>query len=129
MTFDDRQPQIDGALDGIPGVMTLDTGSESGVDVNAPFVRAHGLLAHYHATVSDSPISGVGGSVRAFFARGRELRLGALRIPDVPLLLTDAAAGAEANPTVAANIGVGVLRRYAIVLDYRRGIIRFESPT
>ena len=27
MVFDDRQPQVDGALDGIPGAITIDTGS------------------------------------------------------------------------------------------------------
>ncbi len=127
--FDDRQPQIDGALDGVPGVMTIDTGSESGVDVNAPFVLAHDLRTHYHAVTSDFPIAGVGGPVRAYFARGEELRLGALRIADVPLLLTDALAGAEANPTIAANIGVRVLRRYTLVVDYARGVIRFETPS
>ncbi|GAC1543259.1 MAG: two component system sensor histidine kinase QseE/GlrK [Ramlibacter sp.] len=49
--------------------------------------------------------------MRAPAARANELRLGALRIRDVPLLLTDATAGAEANPTVAVNLGDRVLRR------------------
>jgi Aspartyl protease len=124
--FDERQPQIDGALDGIPGAMTIDTGSSSGVDVSAPFVQAHDLRARYHAVVADSSIFGVGGPVRAYHAHGDELRLGALRINDIPLLLTDALAGAFANPTVAANVGMQVLRRYDLVLDYRRQIIRFE---
>jgi hypothetical protein len=126
--FDERQPQLDGALDGIPGVMTIDTGSGSGVDVNAPFVQLHDLRARYHAVTSDYPIAGVGGPIHAYFAHGGELRLGTLHIADVPLLLTDAVAGAEANPTVAANVGVRVLRRYNLVLDYRRGFIRFETP-
>ena len=123
--FDERQPQIDGALDGIPGAMTIDTGSESAVDVSTPFVQAHDLRARYHAVVPDSSLSGVGGPIRAYHAHADELRLGALRIPDVPLLLTDALAGAEVNPTVAANVGIRVLRRYDLVLDYRRQIIRF----
>ena len=127
--FDERQPQIDGALDGIPGVMTIDTGSETGIVVNAPFVQAHDLRTRYHAVASDYPISGVGGPVHAYPARGAELRLGALHIADVPLLLTDATGGAEANPAVAANIGVEVLRRYTLVLDSPRGVIRFETPS
>jgi predicted aspartyl protease len=128
MTLDDRQPQVDGALDGIPCAITIDTGSVSGADVNAPFVRAHDLVARYHATPLGAPISGVGGAVRASAARADELRLGALRIRDVPLLLTDADAGAEANPTVAINLGDRVLRRYVLVLDYRAGTIRFDLP-
>lgn len=128
MVFADRQPQLDGALDGIPCTVTIDTGSISGADVNAPFVRAHDLVARYHAGPAGDAIRGVGGAVRASPARADELRLGALRIRDVPLLLTDAAAGAEANPTVAVNLGDRVLRRYVLVLDYRGGTIRFDSP-
>ncbi|MDB5026859.1 MAG: hypothetical protein JWO66_548 [Candidatus Eremiobacteraeota bacterium] len=126
MSFDERQPQVDGALDGIPGVMTIDTGSASAVDVNTPFVVAHHLRARYHAEVEGFPISGIGGPVHAYFAHAGELRLGSLRIPDVNLLLTDARGGAEANPTVAANVGGQFLRRYALVLDYRGSAIRFE---
>ena len=129
MTFDERQPQVDGSLDGIPGAMTIDTGSESALDVNAPFVLAHDLRAKYHAVDSGSPIAGVGGQVHAYSARAEELRLGNVRFTDVPLLLTDADAGAEANPTVAGNVGDRILRRYNLVLDYRRNIVRFEPPT
>ncbi|HZX68077.1 MAG TPA: retropepsin-like aspartic protease, partial [Candidatus Elarobacter sp.] len=118
----------EGALDGIPGAMTIDTGSESTVDVNAPFVLAHDLRAKYHAVDVGTPIGGVGGTVHAYAARAQELRLGAVRFTEVPLLLTDAAAGAEANPTVAANVGERVMRRYNLVLDYRRNVIRFETP-
>jgi hypothetical protein len=129
MVFDDRQPQVEGTLDGIPGAMTIDTGSESTIDVNAPFVLAHDLRAKYHAVDVGTPIGGVGGTVHAYAARAQELRLGSVRFTEVPLLLTDAAAGAEANPTVAANVGERVMRRYNLVLDYRRNVIRFETPS
>ncbi len=128
MTFDERQPQVDGALDGIPAVVTIDTGSVSGADVNAPFVREHDLIARYHAAPATDALYGVGGVVRASAARAAELRLGSLRIRDVPLQLTTATAGAESNPTVAVNLGDEVLRRYTLVLDYRGGTIRFEPP-
>lgn len=129
MTFDDRQPQVDGALDGIPATITIDTGSVSSADVNTPFVHAHDLVARYHATASGYPIVGLGGPVRAFYARADELRLGELRVRDVPLLLTEATAGAESNPTVAINVGDQVLRRYTLVLDYRAGTLRFDPPS
>jgi hypothetical protein len=129
MAFDERQPQVGGALDGIPGVMTIDTGSASAVDVNTPFSVAHNLRARYHADVEGYPISGVGGPVHAYFAHAAELRLGDLRVRDVNLLLTDARAGAEANPTIAANIGDQVLRRFNLVIDYRAATIHFEPPS
>jgi predicted aspartyl protease len=126
--LDDRQPQIDGALDGIAGTMTIDTGSESAVDVNAPFVQAHDLRTRYHAVTADTSMVGVGGPIRAYAAHADELRLGALKIADVPLLLTEASAGAEANPTVAANVGMRILGRFGLVFDYRRSVIRFVPP-
>ncbi|HEY0393050.1 MAG TPA: pepsin/retropepsin-like aspartic protease family protein [Candidatus Elarobacter sp.] len=126
--FDDRQPQLDGAIDGIPGALTLDTGSASAVDVNTPFVVAHDLRARYHADVGGYPISGVGGSVHAYFAHAKELRFGPVAVPDVDLLLTDARSGAEADASVAGNVGEQVLRRFALVLDYRRTTIHFEPP-
>jgi len=128
MIFDERQPQVDGVLDGIPGAMTIDTGSASTLDVNAPFVLAHDLRTKYHAIDVGSPIGGVGGAVHAYAARADELRLGTVRFTNVPMLLTDASSGAEANPTVAANVGDQVMRRYNLVLDYRRNVVRFELP-
>ena len=128
MALDDRQPQVDGFLDGVPATVTLDTGSVSAAEVNAPFVRAHDLVARYHAAPAYDAIRGVGGVVRGSLARAVELRLGPLRIRDVQLLLTDATAGAESNPAVAINLGDGILRRYTLVLDYRGGTIRFDTP-
>ena len=127
MTFADRQPQVDGALDGVPGAVTIDTGSAIGAEVNAPFARAHDLAARYHARAAGE-VSGIGGPVRVSFAHADELRLGDLRIRNVPLMLTDATAGAESNPTVAINLGDLVLRRYTLLLDYRGGTIRFDAP-
>jgi hypothetical protein len=129
MVFDDRQPQVDGAIDGIPGAITIDTGSASAVDVNTPFVAAHDLRAKYHAEASGFPISGIGGPVHAYFAHAKELRLGDLAVPDVNLLLTDAYAGVEIDPTIAANVGEQVLRRFLIVFDYRHTTLHFEPPS
>ena len=127
MTFADRQPQLDGALDGIAGAVTIDTGSVAGAEVYAPFANAHDLAAHYHAVPAGS-IRGVGGPVPISYGHADELRLGELRIRNVPLMLTDATAGGESNPTVAINLGDLVLRRYTLLLDYRRGTIRFDTP-
>ncbi|HEY0615297.1 MAG TPA: aspartyl protease family protein [Candidatus Elarobacter sp.] len=122
--MNDKQPQVRGAIDGIPGVLTIDTGSDGWVDVNTPFVRAHRLVARYRARVSGIAFGGVGGSVRAAFARAGTVDLGAARLRDVLLRLSDARAGVSANPSVAANVGDEILRRFVVVFDYRRGIMR-----
>ncbi len=127
MTLDNRQPQVDGAIDGIPGKMTIDTGSAGSVDVESPFVAAHDLRARLHGVVGGSA-SGVGGAVHGVVARAKELRLGSVAVPSPVVFLTDEHAGGYADPTVAANVGNQVLRRFALVLDYRGDTIRFEMP-
>ncbi|MBV8750476.1 MAG: retropepsin-like domain-containing protein, partial [Candidatus Eremiobacteraeota bacterium] len=123
--FEERMPQADGAIDGVPAALTIDTGSTSALDVNAPFVRAHGLMQRYRAVPVGASIYGVGGAVRASVARAKVVRLGSVRIPGVRLLLTDASAGFESNPSVAGNVGDDVLRRFVIVFDYRAMTMRF----
>ncbi len=127
MTLDDRQPQVEGALDGIPGTMTIDTGSAGSVDVESPFVAAHDLRARLHGEVQASA-SGVGGAAHGFVARAHELRLGAVVVPSPAVFLADDRAGGYADPTIAANVGNQVLRHFAVLFDYRDGTIRFEAP-
>ena len=118
-TFDERQPQLDGAIDGLRGVLTIDTGSSSSLDVTAPFVRAHDLLRRYHAHVSGLLLSGVGGAVRGTLAHGVDLRLGWAHVRDYRMIFTDARQGVEADASIAANVGDQVMRRFVTVFDYR----------
>lgn len=127
MAFDDRQPQVEGAIDGLPGAFTLDTGSAEGVDLGTPFVRAHDLAHRYPVGARMMLYNGLGGEVDGWLTRGKELRLGPVVTRDVRLALTDARAGVEIDPSTAGNVGDLVLRRFVIVFDYRRGVLRFET--
>jgi predicted aspartyl protease len=126
MTFADRQPQVDGTIDGIPAALTIDTGSAEAVDVNTPFARAHALARRYRAGPREMLYAGVGGEVDGWLTRAREVRLGAVAVRDVRLALTDARAGVEIDPSIAANVGDQVLRRFRIVFDYAHGMLQFE---
>jgi hypothetical protein len=128
MVFDDRQPQVSGAIDGLPAALTIDTGSDEAVDVNTPFVRAHRLDRVYHVTPRGMLFYGVGGGVDGWRATARELRLGNVVVHDVRLALTDARAGVEMDPSIGANVGDQVLHRFTIVFDYRHALLRFMSP-
>ncbi len=128
MVFDDRQPQVDGALDGFPGAMTIDTGSVGSVDVESPFVTAHDLRSRMHV-LSGGSVQGIGGSARGVVARAKELRLGALALDNPTVFLSEERSGGYADPTIAANVGNQVLRHFALVLDYRDATIHFESPS
>jgi predicted aspartyl protease len=128
MVFDDRQPQVSGAIDGLPAQITIDTGSDEAVDVNTPFVRAHRLELTYRVTPRGMLFYGVGGGVDGWRATARELRLGTVVVRDVRLALTDARAGVEMDPSIAANVGDQVLHRFTMVFDYRNALLRFSSP-
>ena len=113
-------PQVDGTLDGIPGSFTIDTGSNGGVNVYDAFGRAHARTLRRGLTGADSSGFGVGGAIRFVRARDASLRLGGILVTHVPTAIAIASAGAETDPTIAANLGELVFRRYSLLLDYPR---------
>jgi Aspartyl protease len=126
MIFNERQPQVAGSIDGIPAPLTIDTGSSEAIDVYTPFVRAHNLVHKYRVGTREMLFAGLGGPVDGWFARANIVRLGSVPIRNARLALTDANAGAETNPSVAANVGEDVLKKFVLTLSYRDGVLRFE---
>ena len=123
--FDDRQPQVAGALDGTPAALTIDTGDSGSVEINTWYVRAHDLQHRYRAVLVRGAYGGIGGMVDAYLAAARVLRIGSVAVRGVPLLLTAAArSGTEADPSVAGNVGDRVWRRLVVVFDYRANVVR-----
>ncbi len=112
-------PEIDGALDGLRGPFSIDTGSGTALDVLAPFVRAHDLIARYHAAKLHVDGDGIGGAIMARTARARSLRLGNAERTNLPISLSTMTAGAFADATQIGNVGIPVLMHYVLVFDYR----------
>src|SRR6185295_3354524 len=75
-TFESETPQIEGKIDGLPGLFTIDTGSRSTLDLNAPFVAEHGLLAKHPKAIEATTGWGVGGAARSRVTRMAKLELG-----------------------------------------------------
>ena len=122
------EPQVRGTFDGIRGLITLDTGSTYGLDVLAPTVREHDLMRRYHATEREDS-TGIGGGLVAYVARAQTLRLGDTVIRDVPMSLDVASTGGMADPSLAGNLGLAVLERFTLVLDYRGRAAYLEPRT
>ncbi|WP_428269506.1 aspartyl protease family protein [Haliangium sp.] len=125
--FDHHTPQIEGVLDGRPGVFTVDTGSRGALTLLAPFVAEHGLLDAYAPTVEALTGWGVGGPVYSHLAHGRELVLGDMHIPDVAMDLFTGDRGAFAGTHAAGNIGGGVLKRFTVTFDYSRQVMYLDK--
>jgi hypothetical protein len=122
-TFDEQTPQVDGEIDGIPGKFTIDTGSRNSLDLTAPFVEAHGLVAKYAPKVEAMTGFGVGGGVRSAVTRAKLLKLGAVEVPAPVTSFSLNKKGSLASRYVAGNVGGGVLRRFTVTFDYSRQTI------
>ena len=120
------QPQVDGAVDGLRGPITIDTGSGYGLDVTSPTVRAHDLVRRYHATEYESAAN-IGGLLADYRARARTVRLGSVVVHDVPIALDLGTSGALDDPSTIGNAGLPVLRRFVVVLDYRGRAMYLET--
>ena len=123
--FLDRQPQLRGALDDVPGAFSIDTGSNLTAQVNAAIVRSHALISRLHASVT-TLASGVGGRYTIYLVRAHVLRLAnnVVRAPIVDLMTHRG--GSLSSPTVVANVGDGILRRWTLVFDYAHARIDFR---
>jgi len=125
--FNEHIPQVEGEVDGIPGKFDLDTGSRASLDLLAPFVKTHGLVARYGAKMERIGGWGVGGPSREYVARARSLKLGAVEIPEPVTGLSTATKGGFADERVAGNVGYGVLSRFTLYLDYPRQQVVLEK--
>jgi hypothetical protein len=125
--FNEHIPQVTGEVDGIPGAFDLDTGSRASLDLNTPFVEAHGLVERYGATTQRISGWGAGGPARGYVVRVRLLKLGPVEIPEPVTGLSTQGKGALASGEVAGNVGYGVLSRFTLYLDYARQQVVLEK--
>ena len=131
--FQDNQPEVTGAIDGIAGLFTIDTGDNGSLLLIAPFARRYGLVERYHA---DLPYAGQAlGATHGVWARkrvgtvsfdgpdGRSLAV--VHAPVTRISLQHS--GFDANRNVSANIGLGILKQFNLTFDYARQRIILEA--
>ena len=127
--YDDRQPQVDGDVDGLRTSITIDTSSEGTLDFGAPFVIAHDLLRKYPARVAGDSLGGGGGGISLFSARAKRVTIGTTSERDVTISLTQTSAGAFADPRFGTNLGEGFLQRSSLYLDYHQALVVFGQAS
>jgi aspartyl protease/PDZ domain-containing protein len=124
--FNAHIPQVDGAIDGIPGKFDIDTGSRASLDILAPFAEKHQFKERYPVKIEGVTGWGVGGAARSQVIRAKELRLGDVSVKNPVTELSLQKGGAFVDPYVAGNVGAGVLKRFNITFDYRNQKLYFE---
>lgn len=125
-TFDERTPQVEGKIDGIPGRFTIDTGSRTSLDLNGPFSRTHGLRQKYGARIEAVTGWGLGGPSRSAVAKAGTLELGGLRVESPVVHLSLQEKGALSDPYLAGNVGGGILKRFTATFDYGHQVMYLE---
>jgi hypothetical protein len=124
--FDGTHPVVDGAIDGIAGTFSIDTGSRGSLALHRPFVVEHGLEERLQAGSETVTGWGVGGPARGRLAGARTLRLGSVEIGGVLTELSTQEQGAFTNRYLAGNVGGGVLERFTVTFDYPRRVMILE---
>jgi len=122
--FQDNQPEVRGAIDGIAGLFAIDTGDNSSLLLIAPFARRYGLVDRYHA---DIPYDGKAiGATHGVWARQRAGTVSLDGADGRPIVevhnpvtrISLQHSGFDANRDVSANIGLGILRQFNLTFDY-----------
>ena len=118
-----QMPAVEGVVDGIAGVFMLDTTSSSSLILTSPFVTSHTLYTRTTGSAaSDSP-----GDTRFLESRPLSLSLGSMALGPVPTQLSTANTGIWSDPYAAGLIGMSLLERYIVTLDFPNGQIAFEK--
>ncbi|HXU51486.1 MAG TPA: PDZ domain-containing protein [Casimicrobiaceae bacterium] len=118
LRFHDNVPTVEGSVDGVRGAFALSTASRASLTLAPAFVAAHGLVTKYKATTEVVAGAGVQGAAHAKLARADSLKLGDVDVAKPVTLLAEQGSGILADPSIAGDVGYGVLSRFAVVLDY-----------
>lgn len=117
----------------ITGTFEIDTGSSSAIAFSVPFVAKHDLLARVSPKMTDLG-SGVGGENTQIIGRIGALELGGYAFRTPAAGFPQVKAGFFASGDHSGLIGSGILRRFVVTFDYRRGRMflkpneRFAEP-
>ena len=120
-------PAVDGAVDGIRGLFTLDTGSGGALDLFGPFIEAHALRRKYAAGFTKATGTGLGGVMHGQSVRIGSLALGAAEVRRVETDLAADQGGAASDTDIAGNVGESVLKQFNLTFDYTHGQVILEK--
>jgi hypothetical protein len=122
--FEDNQPEVYGAVDGIAGAFTVDTGANGSLLLIAPFARRYSLAERYHAVI---PYGGKAvTATHGVYCRVGEVTLNgpdgrpAVRVSRPITRISQQQGGYDADRYVSGNIEIGILKQFNVTFDYAR---------
>ena len=125
--FREHVAQIDGSVDGVNGIFTIDTSSRGSLALTAPFVDKNGLVKRYGATQSFVSGTGAEGYAHSLLARANSLKLGSVTVDKPIVALSTQPVSGGSTTDVTGSVGYGILRQFNITFDYANGTLYFEK--
>lgn len=118
LTVFNNHPHVGGVLDGVKGLLLLDTGNNGSATIYKWFADQQNLAGKWKTGAPKVAGKGVGGLSSGRATLAPTFQLGP--VPTVPSILTidGDVKGVFADRTVCANIGAEHLRRFRFTLDY-----------
>lgn len=104
--------------DSIKGRFRFDTGSQSYLDLNAPFVRKYELLENAKKKIGSFPLIGIGGTTESNLAVLNSFTIGESRIENVLTGFYDADSGIFSAENIDGNVGGGIISMFRVAFDY-----------
>lgn len=117
LRMDANVPSIEVTIEGHPGWVHVDTGSNSALDLAQPFTERYALLAG-RPTEPVGGLQGVGGTARSRRGEVATLELGPLVLNKVSTGFNEAEKGIFSREDVAGILGAQVLSGYRCIFDY-----------
>ncbi|HEY8948758.1 MAG TPA: aspartyl protease family protein [Rhizomicrobium sp.] len=111
-------PEILGSYDGVPGRFGIDTGARTPLELNRAWAAKNGFPKPGTHTIEAQTGWGVGGPTRSIVFKGGTLKLGDIVIDHPLTLVSTDKGGAGAVEAFPSNVGGGVLKRFAVTIDY-----------
>jgi len=124
IAFDDDMPLLEGRIDGVSGLIALDTGNSSTMVVQSVWARKHGLADRLKRGI-ETVSYGAGGASRNWASRIATLEIGGTVLKRPIVRYAEDKAGAFSSQTEAANIGTDTLANFVLDFDYGNGVIWF----
>src|SRR5262249_6007244 len=116
---------VDAGTGPLAARLMVDTGASQFVDLNRPFVDAHGLVEAVRDAASvDRP--GLGGTAPVLYGTGRRVTLGGITFDQPRLGLSRARSGSSASRERDGIIGNDLLRNFRVTFDYKRRTLVLE---
>lgn len=118
---------VDAGTGPLEARLMVDTGAGTWVDLNRPFVDAHGLVDAAQETAIVGRPAGLGGTAPFLYREGRSVTFGGVTFEKPELGFSRARSGSSSRSERDGILGNELLRHFRVTFDYSRRILVLEK--